>query len=244
MEVHKTKVNNLTIEYIKKGSGPDLLFLHGGAGSFRTYGQFINVLSKEFTVWAPSIPGAGRSSWLPKDWRFEDYSKTIKMFAEKMNIKPFLMGHSFGGAVAIKAKFMYPNSFKDLVLISSAGMPASVRGTTATISSVIIKQARHLVIGHPDVKKDIISNFFCHPIDTLRLIKYLGKLDLTEELNQLKGKVIVLWADKDEVLPSSLADYFRKNIRDIKIFVLKGTHIFMNIQAKKIRGILKYEFDL
>ena len=122
MNRKRVQIDNLSIEYIALGEGDDLLFLHGGSVSFRTNLPFLEELSKHFRVWAFSFPGAGKSSNLPKGWKFEDYVKIVNGFVTKVGIRPILCGHSIGGAIAIKVAATFPRSFNKIVLLSPAGL--------------------------------------------------------------------------------------------------------------------------
>ena len=59
-------VSGHKIEMHKSGSGPPLLFLHGGGG-FGTFDPTASPLAEKFTVYAPSHPGffgSERPDWL------------------------------------------------------------------------------------------------------------------------------------------------------------------------------------
>ncbi|MCA9383381.1 alpha/beta hydrolase, partial [Candidatus Dojkabacteria bacterium] len=118
-----TKINNNKIEYIVKGSGDPLLFIHGGTVSYRTYLPFIDKLSEKFQVYALSLPGAGRSSSIPLRWNHLDYGHLVNSFVQEHEIKPIIAGHSYGGAVSVISKALYPESFEKVILFAPAGIP-------------------------------------------------------------------------------------------------------------------------
>ncbi len=100
-----TKVDGLNIDYSDVGKGQILVLLHGWARglSKEKYSNLINLLSKNFRVIALDFPGFGGSDQPPCPWGVDSYAKLVVNFLTKLKVKPIaIIGHSFGGKVAIK----------------------------------------------------------------------------------------------------------------------------------------------
>ena len=238
MEIKTGTIEGLKVEYLVEGDGQDFLFLHGALLSFRSSLSFIGELSKCFRVWAPSIVGAGKSSRLPKGWKFEDYGEFVKGFVEKFKIKPIIAGHSFGGAIAIKAKALSPDRFRDLILFSSAGIKDKF--IIKTIGNIIFDRRKVLLfLGDAVRRNDVLLSIFYHPLDILKLITIYKDLDLSEDIQHINEKVLIFWAKDDEMLSVKYLDGFRDLFRMKEIHILNGPHDFINSRSDVIVEMIK-----
>jgi pimeloyl-ACP methyl ester carboxylesterase len=106
------------------GSGPHLVLIHGGAGSWMHWIRNIEALAASHTVWAPDIPGFGDSD-LPREGLDADtlYAFVLSGLRELIGEAPFdLVGFSFGGLVAALIAAERPAHLRRLVLVSIASM--------------------------------------------------------------------------------------------------------------------------
>lgn len=106
------------------GSGPKLVLIHGGAGSWMHWIRNIEVLARSHTVWAPDLPGFGDSD-LPREGLDADtlYPWVSDGIRELIGDDPFdLVGFSFGGLVAALVAAERPANLRRLVLVSIASM--------------------------------------------------------------------------------------------------------------------------
>jgi 2-hydroxy-6-oxonona-2,4-dienedioate hydrolase len=106
------------------GSGPALVLLHGGAGSWLHWIRNIEQLARSRTVWVPDLPGFGDSD-LPEGRVDADTiaPHVAAGLAEVLDGEPFdLAGFSFGGLVAALVAAERPPGLRRLVLVSVAGM--------------------------------------------------------------------------------------------------------------------------
>ena len=82
-------------------------------------------------MYAPALPGFGGTSDLPVERRtIEGYAAWVEAFLGAVGIDEpvLLIGHSFGGGVAIRVAHDAPTHVRQLVLINSVGHPAGSRG--------------------------------------------------------------------------------------------------------------------
>ena len=99
-------VSGHEVEMHKGGSGPPLLFLHGGEG-FGTYDPTTSPLAERFTVYAPSHPGffgTGRPDWL---YTITDLAHFTQDLVASLGLDGYvLVGHSIGGWIAAEMAAM------------------------------------------------------------------------------------------------------------------------------------------
>lgn len=106
------EVNGRRVHYLQDGSGPDLVLLHGAGGNLREFAfDFMGRLTDRFRVTAFDRPGLGYSELVPRLSRsmFTDdgsspaeQSAQLRDAADALGLKaPIVVGHSFGGIVAL-----------------------------------------------------------------------------------------------------------------------------------------------
>jgi pimeloyl-ACP methyl ester carboxylesterase len=99
------EVDGARMRYLRAGSGPPLILLHGLMGYSFSWRYALPALAPYATVFAPDLPGAGFSD-RPKnlDHSLRATALRVLRFADKLGIESFdLLGTSRGGAVAMAA---------------------------------------------------------------------------------------------------------------------------------------------
>jgi pimeloyl-ACP methyl ester carboxylesterase len=121
----KINVNGLSTYYEVQGKGRPVVLLHGWAadsGSLRAISTLLKNASKS-KVYAIDLPGFGYSDTPPEDWDVVAYADFLGAFLQCMDLeKVSLLGHSFGGRIAIKFTAQHPGRVERLVLVDSAGI--------------------------------------------------------------------------------------------------------------------------
>ena len=102
------EINGARMRYLRAGSGPNLILVHGLMGYSFSWRYVIPVLSRVATVYAVDLLGAGFSDRPANlDCRLRPSAERFLHFVEKLGISHFdLLGTSHGGAVAIRAAAM------------------------------------------------------------------------------------------------------------------------------------------
>ncbi|MCU9837546.1 alpha/beta hydrolase [Ruegeria sp. WL0004] len=108
------------------GEGPDLVMIHGSNGNTRdmTY-ALAPVLARHFRVILFDRPGLGFSDALPTDAAGIDQQAAILARAARAmgSDRPMVLGHSYGGAVALAWAVNHPDSLSALIPVSAASNP-------------------------------------------------------------------------------------------------------------------------
>jgi pimeloyl-ACP methyl ester carboxylesterase len=113
--------------YVKVGSGPALLLLHGLACNHTTWTPVMRQLAKNYTVIAPDLLGHGESAKPRADYSVAGYANGMRDLMTVLGIdKVTVIGHSFGGGVAMQFAYQFPERTERLVLVSSGGLGREV----------------------------------------------------------------------------------------------------------------------
>jgi pimeloyl-ACP methyl ester carboxylesterase len=115
-------VDGHRVHYVMKGSGPDLVLIHGASGSLRDFSfGLIDRLAQDYRVIAVDRPGLGHSDPLP-EISLVAQARVIKAAVAKLGVtKPIVLGQSYGGAVALA--WALDGGPRALVLVSSPSLP-------------------------------------------------------------------------------------------------------------------------
>jgi len=100
--------------------GRKIAILHGWESKIERWQPLKSELEKAgFAVFLPQLPGFGQAEPPKVPWSVADYAQWVK---ERLPKEYFLVGHSFGGRIAIKLASQNPAGLRKLILIDSAGI--------------------------------------------------------------------------------------------------------------------------
>ena len=106
------------INYISEGKGETILFLHGWGQNIEMMEPLIRELKMNYNCVVLDLPGFGKSHFNNSN-NIKEYVTNLREFLDENNIFPkFVVGHSFGGKVAVEYYLRYKDLEK-MVIISS-----------------------------------------------------------------------------------------------------------------------------
>ena len=136
------RVQHVTIHghrraYVKAGKGPTLLLLHGLGCTHRTWLPVLDSLARRYTVIAPDLLGHGESDKPRADYSIGAFANGMRDLLTVLGIdKVTVVGHSFGGGVAMQFAYQFPERTERMVLVGSGGLgpevSAAIRAITTT----------------------------------------------------------------------------------------------------------------
>ena len=155
-------VNSFRTNFIDKGQGFPLIFIHGFGASNYCWRKNLYFLSKHYRVLAPDLPGFGYSGKpMDADYSVQAYADFIIQFMDKLDIrKAVLVGHSLGGGIAILAALKYPNRVHGLVLIDAEAYPIKEPFMVSVSRLPIVKSLIHKAIGRYVVRISLKRSFY------------------------------------------------------------------------------------
>jgi len=231
-EYYRPQSQNLSIK-------TPLVFLHGWGTEGNTFLPIIDHLSTNYHIYTLDFPGFGSSDEPDFAWSLDQYTDMILAFLGDMKIQsPVLIGHSFGGRVAIKLSDRV--SLSKLILINSAG----------------IKPKRHLsyyikVYGFKLIRQmqkwPVFSYLLKEPVyaysekyssadykaASQRMKAILSKVvndDLTKLLPAIDVPTLLIWGDSDTATPLRDAELMTELIPDSGLVVYENCGHFSYLE--------------
>lgn len=160
-------VNGHRVHYVEKGNGPPLVLIHGASGSLRDWTfDAVDRLARRYRVIAFDRPGLGYTPRIDRDGAsiFEQADLFVAAAAQLGAPRPIVVGHSYGGAVALAWAVDHPDAVSGLVLVSAAsqtwdtGLPLFYRVTSGPLGA-LANPAIAALAGEDRVQQAIASVF-------------------------------------------------------------------------------------
>jgi pimeloyl-ACP methyl ester carboxylesterase len=113
--------------YVRAGSGPAVLLIHGIGDSSDTWRPVLEGLAETHTVIAPDLLGHGRSEKPRADYSIAAYANGMRDLLSVLEVdRVTVVGHSLGGGVAAQFAYQFPDRCERLVLVGSGGVGRTV----------------------------------------------------------------------------------------------------------------------
>jgi pimeloyl-ACP methyl ester carboxylesterase len=109
------------------GDGPPLLLLHGIGSNRQTWVPVLSALGRRFTVIAPDLLGHGDSAKPRADYSLGGFANGMRDLLGVLGLeRATVVGHSFGGGVAMQFAYQFPERTERVVLVASGGLGREV----------------------------------------------------------------------------------------------------------------------
>ncbi|HUO84077.1 MAG TPA: alpha/beta fold hydrolase [Thermoanaerobaculia bacterium] len=227
-----------TVREYRAGTGPPLVLLHGLSGSFEWWKKNINALAERFTVFGVDLVGFGADRTLtdaPLPLPLDDAVTLVERWITARIGEPVhLVGHSMGGAIAIHFAASFPASTRSLTLVSSAGLPVMLRPGPHV--RAMLRPPSTLLSFVPVLMRDFMR---AGPTSVGLALSEVLRRDVSSILPTLDIPTLLIWGDRDPVIPLSYAERFRQLLPASSLEVLDGAgHVPMWDQPARFNEIL------
>jgi len=216
----RTYVQGRPAGYGIAGEGMPVVLLHGWALGQHTYRGVVSTIAEQgCRVIAPALPGFGGTPELPdSEFSVRGYAKWVADLLDALDIdEPVVMvGHSFGGGVAIRFAHDHRTRVRSLLLVNSVGGSSWRQGRT--LRSITerplwdwglhfpgdvfpLRQATRVL---PVVAEDLLPNIVRNPRAIVKVANLARRADLRGELESLRDSgmpITILWGKRDGIIP-------------------------------------------
>ena len=226
--MQSTEINGLKIAYQVAGEGNAVLLLHGWGGESASFQPVFDWLAQSHKVYAPDLPGFGKSQIPSTAWDSSDYAQFVIAFLEKFGIpEAHFIGHSFGGRISIIVSAEYPEKVDKLILVDSAGIipPRTakyhLRVGLAKIGK-LLRRCGKLGVFVADAMSARAGSKDYQDAGNMRatLVKVVNQ-DLRPFLPRITASTLLIWGEDDQDTPVTFGHIMEKEIPDAGLVVLK-----------------------
>jgi pimeloyl-ACP methyl ester carboxylesterase len=123
-----TRVENCNLHWEEVGQGPSLVLLHGLCDSHRTWSKVVPMLARSRRVLMLDLPGHGLSERPDASYALEWHARVVGAWLEALGLANVdLVGHSFGGGVALWMMLLEHRArVRTLALVAAGGLGREV----------------------------------------------------------------------------------------------------------------------
>jgi pimeloyl-ACP methyl ester carboxylesterase len=237
-------VRDLLTNYTRLGKGPQLLILHGWGDASANWQPFAVELAKKYDVIVPDLPGFGGTQSPTKAWGLDDYAGFVAAFIAKLNLKPsVLLGHSNGGAIAIRGLARDKFAADKLVLLASAGIRGEYKGRNRALR-LVAKTGKVLAKPLPTrVQKKLQQKVYKTIGSDMLVVEDLQETfkkviadDVRQDAGLLTMPTLLVYGEQDTQAPVRYGEIFHEAIDASTLEILPGADHFL-YQAQQARVI-------
>ncbi len=246
-------VDSLLTHYDVHGKGRVVLLLHGWGDSAGGLQKLQTALAKKHKVIALDLPGFGGSQAPDAAWGLDDYAYFVDHFLAKIDALKLkaIVGHSNGGAIAIRGMARGWLSSDKLVLLASAGIRGEHEGRVKA-ARLITKVGKALTAPLPKSVKQKLRGKVYKTIGSDMLVaehlqetfKKVVTDDVRVDALHLTLPTLLVYGDEDESTPLLYGKMFHEAIKGSTLEVVPGAGHFVhndepNTVAKLVGDFLK-----
>jgi pimeloyl-ACP methyl ester carboxylesterase len=250
--LHDVEIERRQVNYVDIGEGapPPVVFVPGLAGQWQNWLENIPRVAETRRVVALDLPGFGQSELPRERISIPGYGRCVEALCDALGLeRAALVGNSMGGFVASEVAIQFPERVERLALVSAAGITSSnvrrrpaltVGRVAAALAAYTAAQHRHMA-RRPRARHLALALVARHPsrlsadVAWEALMKGAGKpgfddalracleYDFREHLPEIRCQALIVWGEKDSVLPAEDAHEFEQLVPHSRKVVMSDT---------------------
>jgi len=192
----------------KKGT---ILIFHGWGGTSVSWLNVALILAQNgYEVISMDMPGFGETLPPIEVWGTDEYVDFLNSFCKKLGLNSFyLLGHSFGGALALKFAFKHPKEVKELILCDAAVIRKERLNLRQKAAKFLSKAGSKIVSKTPfyplfeKVAYKLAGTYDYYRANPIMrdIFKKIILDDMSDLAEQLDVSCLILWGQLDQATP-------------------------------------------
>ncbi|MFG2102737.1 alpha/beta fold hydrolase [Micromonospora echinaurantiaca] len=245
-------VDGRRVRHRVDGDGPPVVLLHGIGRSLRDFTEQHELLADRYRVHSLDLPGYGGSLPMAEPYTLPALARFVGRYLDAVGVEgpAHLVGNSLGGAIAMRLAVAEPARVASLALVNSAGFGREVtmmlrllalrplgrlllrpsraaarRTERALFHDAAFATAERVayaleVARQPYAARVLLET--AHNLGTFRGVSPQWREELLTELARLDVPILVVWGDRDLILPAAHLAAARTRLPHAR------THLFSN----------------
>lgn len=230
------------MRFAVRGSGPDLLLLHGLGDSIAGWAQVAGALARRYRVHLVDLPGHGLSQ-RPPDWRLATLTDAVAHYSRNLT-RPAVVGHSLGGWISLKLVLSEAIDPASLTLVNPAGALLA-REQWAPFRALVSATDRRGVARYLERafhRAPVALRLFPSAVmeamwaeASQGILAALAEADFLREaeLASLKAPLRLVWGARDRLLPEGTLDFFRRALPHADLVLLPDTGHLPHLESPR-----------
>jgi pimeloyl-ACP methyl ester carboxylesterase len=242
-------VGGMDVHFRDEGNLADsipIVLIHGTGASLHTFEDWTAQLKNDYRIVRMDIPGYGLTGAFPdRDYSIDNYVDFLKDFLVSLKIKKCVLGgNSLGGGIAWNFAVKYPEMVDKLILIDASGYPSNSKSLPLAfqVAQTPILKNIFTFITPRFVAKASVENVFADKTKVTDILvdryfeltrregnrqafidRFEAKKDSTayKNIKSIQQKTLVLWGEKDELIPVEKAYQFHTDLPNDTLVILK-----------------------
>lgn len=239
-----------------------VILIHGLNGSVDDWRNTLPALAKNFHVVAFDLPGFGKSDKGSKEYSPTTYARLAQFIADRyFPNKPYhIVGHSMGGAIALRFAAQRPLRFQRLALLDAAGIlhplvlskfqagsmvervsgVKETRGLAERVSGKVLELAGKLPIKPDDIVNTSLGrdSMLQGGPERIAALALAGE-NFSYAVATVTEPTLILWGDSDLTVPLRTGEVLAARMPHAHLQIIAdAAHEPMNDQPEKVNALI------
>jgi len=237
----------LTIDGVKvfvegevPSDGAVILAVHGSGGGAWMWRRMRNELGEKASLLAVDLPGHGASEGRGAS-SIKEYREIVRTIARELELdRPFAMGHSMGGGVALDWGLNHPEELSGLILVATGARLRVKQGIFKTLKENYegyLKGLEAMAFGK-DVPEDILeesreNSGIASAETTYNDFTACDNFDIMEEIERIDLPTLILGGDSDPMTPLKYSEYLERKMPRAQLVTIPGGSHMLAVEHSK-----------
>jgi pimeloyl-ACP methyl ester carboxylesterase len=195
----------------------DIIILHGWGLSGDRFASLVSEFKKKgYSAFSPDLPGFGKSRIPDNPQTLENYADFLHDYIRSKKLKaPILIGHSFGGRVALFYQFKYPSHISALILSGTPGFTPVAKRKIQFF--VVLAKIGKVFFSIPPLSlfQESVRKWFYYIAGARDFYRAQGVMretfktivqqKLETAMKSVRVPVLLIWGELDQICPVTVA---------------------------------------
>ena len=244
-------VDSLLTHYESTGKGQLILLLHGWGDAAAGLRGLQVALATHARVVAVDLPGFGGTEAPKTIWGLDEYAHFVQHFLQKIDAPAVtaIVGHSNGGAIAIRGLAQDILKADRLVLLASAGIRGIYKGRVKALR-LVAKAGKALTLPLPSaVRRKLRKVMYATAGSDMLVAEHLQETfkkiiadDVRQDAARITVPTLLIYGEADKVTPVVYGELFHEFIPGSTLEILPGAGHFVHLDRPEavVRAIQEF----